>query len=1771
MTAQLLASELANLIQESKRKHNDLRQAAEKSLEELKSLRGPSEGQISAELAQRVNFVNPFIIACGTKNAKFTGIAIVCLQRLIVSRALPRSRLNQVLEALQQATSAGLDVQLKILQALPSLLSNYASDLKEELLVTALNICFILQSSKNAIVNNTSAATLQQLVVSVFDKVVAEDKNGTDSPTVGEAPVQDGTTVPLKAAAMDAYRVFNDICLLTENQRPEYLRFSGLPQTFGLELIESVLTNHAAIFTSHPEQTDILRTRVMPFITSALRARPNFATSVRLVRILYTLLRRHLSILPTESGDALDILTHLLDQDTALWKRSLCMEVFRGIFAEPGLLRRIFMLYDAKEGGKNILKHLTATFVRVSTEKPSVIGLGHQSTIPVANPYANIGASSDQAVLEASGVTGIISGSVGSDGHNTGISTQWSTMRVPCIDQLDKTDPPAIPESYIYSLTLACITSLSEGLAKFILPLTVPNDGRGRKRSSKLESGRDSPAPSTIDERADTPLDKAPLERSASFKRNPVPINPLMLENHPLRGEIRICAAFIDECWPAILATCSTFLYAAMDSEYYHGLVRAFQKFAHVAGLLQLTTPRDAFLTTLGKAAVPPNVFTACLNAGASRPSAASPVAETPNSIFSNARGLLSVDSLVSQASTPIEKPRQQAVDVSPSTLNTRNMLCLRALLNLGIALGPTLSGSWSIVLETLQQADFVLFSSGKTAGKTPLAAKGPDQQAEQEASMLLSNFSTEIRAVETAASRLFESTIDFPNTSFVEVVNAVCNLLEKRAEPPSAASSRPQSPPSGPMLKTPPVAHKRVLSISSSPLAGPDQEDQFALAKLGDLASINMERLLSYPPDISGWTPLISELISTLSSITNTTPVRARAAETLVRILLEAAAAVASQPEDGRGQIQTRLLEAFRDALLPLQMVDRPVSVTNHAADVEIHRILLEGLKNLLENCGESLVRGWEITFEIIDSIFITRNFAPDSKKDAPSQQAIIMTRSVKLIRPSFASLQLICSDFLPSLPNACFLNLVDTLYKFCTQDDDLNVALTTVTFFWAISDFLSGKSRSMSITEDMMRESAESALTDMAADPSHAGSGAALWVLLLLRLTSVATDQRLDLRNSAIQTLIRIISAYGESLSPEAWSICIKSVVFKLLSSIESELEAIKESQTKDRAEQDWKETAIVVIQGVSGLFVSFLGVLTTHKGFASIWQDLLGHFAAMLDLQVLDINAATYGAVRDILHRCAERDRPDVGKVSIDLAWDLWSCGIPVPQDGGHDKSVDNQKCLSVWVETLLELYGLIQDGLGVDRVRRMLTLLREAIQRATPGTYAGDIEYVTPLQGRILEVLRNVRTDLQGVPSAMITQVAEFVSLPFAQQDATKAAAEKRTYVAMSKESMSIMKTLIIKNASEPDIYETGAFATALFALAKPIILKYQFKIVTKSVQPWREATKTVLAVLEATLAHVGAINMPRTAVQRIWQIIVSIAIGMISADLEGVPSGTNIMDDQDFDISSFRRLRELIIPALGTEAVPDKTKKAYAEGLFRTSIIHAPAPAEASVIFGNGDGDAVGLSALFKPRRGRTVDPPPTKRSLMSEVCLDELFSLVAVHDESNAPPMVLVQPPTPKMPRKMSLRQRKHQQEEEGDDEWPPVPGRDAGKNSAREAETTRELHVGLARTAAPYLILRCALSLRAYVADQPLRGRMPQPLSQRKELTRILRCLVDLRSEPDAIPDTPNVDSETRKHLLRLYPLLVSAVQVAGTSGDEKVLSLVTEALSAVGGELGV
>jgi hypothetical protein len=119
-----------------------------------------------------------------------------------------------------------------------------------------------------------------------------------------------------------------------------------------------------------------------------------------------------------------------------------------------------------------------------------------------------------------------------------------------------------------------------------------------------------------------------------------------------------------------------------------------------------------------------------------------------------------------------------------------------------------------------------------------------------------------------------------------------------------------------------------------------------------------------------------------------------------------------------------------------------------------------------------------------------------------------------------------------------------------------------------------------------------------------------------------------------------------------------------------------------------------------------------------------------------------------------------------------------------------------------------------------------------------------------------------------------------------------------------------------------------------------------------------------------------------------------------------------------------------------------------------------------------------------------------------------------------------------------------------------------------------------LARSISPYLLLRCAIAIKCYIADQPLRGLMPQPTPARRELLHLLVHAVQLRSEPSAIPDPPSIKTVTvtagangdsslhhRKHLEWLYPLVAKAIQVAGKERDD---GQVLEALGKVLHEIG-
>lgn len=795
---------------------------------------------------------------------------------------------------------------------------------------------------------------------------------------------------------------------MTEGQRPKFLASGSLSQDFGFELLESVLANHADSVQGHSEQVHVLRLRLMPLIAKILADRISFATTVRVMRLLQLIISRLLSGLAEECEVALNSLNRAVENETtAAWKRALILELYRELHSNPTLIRGIYRQYDENDQRKNILRDHLASLVRLASEKPNIIGLGQQTSMS-ARPRDEW---ADQVALQAGGIVGSIGGTIStSEADNSGISTRWSIPRTPCLELLDKVEPPLLPATYVYALAITCISSFSDGLGKFLLPFTSPKEGKGRKRERTPQENSDT-APNA-------PNTTTPTSRRQSSRARRVPINPLSLEENVHYPHIRTSAHMVDSCWPALLAVSSTFLNATLDLDHYHALIRCFQKYTQVAGLLCLATPRDAFLTTLAKHSVP---------AGRGKSPIMRANLERGSQPDSNENSDMD--------SSPVPSKRS-SFDPGPIAMTPRNLLCLRALLNLGIALGPLLHASWSIILETLQQAELLLPKSAKRQRSVAKQSSyQPSSQIDPEQSRNDGDFGTEILAAETAASRVIESTSDLPDDAFLDFIKCLNALFSYSAtEDSNIEESRDGllSP------ETPSKKHQRFPSISLAANEGAGlQGNIFVLDKLDQLVQCNASRFINTQSS-ECLDVLTKQLETILSNRAANSTVRTKSAQIFSDIVVSVATSTESSPEE-QDSLRKKMFFAVQAAISALYDEVQPPSKDVQKCNIEIHRILLEAIRSILERCGDSLQSGWDTAFTIITSTF---------DRSAPGDDTTLSsdfgTKSPSLVRSSYGSLQLICSDYLSFVPLACFSMLIDALYMFSLQSQDLNISLS-------------------------------------------------------------------------------------------------------------------------------------------------------------------------------------------------------------------------------------------------------------------------------------------------------------------------------------------------------------------------------------------------------------------------------------------------------------------------------------------------------------------------------------------------------------------------------------------------------------------------------------------------------------------------------------------------------------------------------------------------------
>ena len=299
---------------------------------------------------------------------------------------------------------------------------------------------------------------------------------------------------------------------------------------------------------------------------------------------------------------------------------------------------------------------------------------------------------------------------------------------------------------------MQCIVSLCEGFASFTAPLYT------------------------------SIMVQKPRAAGDAIIRAPAALDPTTLPaSEPARAGLIAVRDMLAAGWPALLAALSFLISTNLSDELFVDVLAAHQALTNVTGMLALPTPRDAFLTSLSKSAIPSRVVSS-LDSYVEPP--------TPRSAASFSENL----GLTGHTQSP--------------GLSERNMACLKVLITSALFLAGSLGENWFDVLEALQNADYVLTSKGQrtvpstpskrssvlgtpqrsisVSGSAPAAPAQPPQQAIRHP--LLSDL--DVESVQLAIQRLFDASKNLEDAAFKDFVNALCRLSSEMVGMQSQADS---------------------------------------------------------------------------------------------------------------------------------------------------------------------------------------------------------------------------------------------------------------------------------------------------------------------------------------------------------------------------------------------------------------------------------------------------------------------------------------------------------------------------------------------------------------------------------------------------------------------------------------------------------------------------------------------------------------------------------------------------------------------------------------------------------------------------------------------------------------------------------------------------------------------------------------------------------------------------------------------------------------------
>jgi hypothetical protein len=431
----------------------------------------------------------------------------------------------------------------------------------------------------------------------------------------------------------------------------------------------------------------------------------NFGIVTRLIRIVFVLIKNYFELLITETEIFLSLLVKFLEPDRPLWQKALAIEVFHKISIEVNLIESLVVNYDMKQHPEKIFMLITngiALFIHSLFINPS--SSQTNSAISSQNQTLSNSAINQNSISNTNNNSNPFAFQISSAQPSFSYKDSTIQLLFPhmsgqvksmYLDGWDKLDIPFIQDGYLISIGFATIQEFSKNI-KILIEKNL-----------------------LVYQQLNNCLDNENNPDNLSKSSNSLIPVKLSQDEIVKIESLNKCIHIMNSCSNSFLFIYNILLESSLDETITEQIILSIKSFIYMSSLLNMNGQRDAFVTSLCKAALPSNYAQNVLNLK---------TITDINFIINN------------NHSSPNYKPshndsidRQiQVVAIGPaltgppgfsstsnqansSTQNNtlyitaKNLLTMKSILKISVELAELIGSSWYIILSTMQHLTWTL------------------------------------------------------------------------------------------------------------------------------------------------------------------------------------------------------------------------------------------------------------------------------------------------------------------------------------------------------------------------------------------------------------------------------------------------------------------------------------------------------------------------------------------------------------------------------------------------------------------------------------------------------------------------------------------------------------------------------------------------------------------------------------------------------------------------------------------------------------------------------------------------------------------------------------------------------------------------------------------------------------------------------------------------------------------------------------------------------